>query len=339
MGDGLTSSLPESSWQRAGRYFLSLEILPVLAFMVILFFFFGMKEPRFLSGTNLLSVLRNSSYLIIIAGGQMLVLVAGGFDLSVGAVVALTSTTSALSMLHLSRMSPEPVWLIVLLGAAAGLLVGSVVGTINGLCVASLGVSPFVVTLGTLSVCTGIAFSLTTGASIEGIPDLFLHLLGRMKWLGLHVSVYITALVVVAIWTIMNWTRIGRYIYAIGGNIQAARLSGVSTTVYLVAAYALCGFMASLTGLLLTARIGYGEAALGAPLMLESLAAAILGGVSLRGGVGRVEFVVIGSLFLSMVTNGMNLIRVDSKLQAIVMGIVLIAAVALDRLRRWDTQE
>lgn len=130
----------------------------------------------------------------------------------------------------------------------------------------------------------------------------------------------------------MNWTKLGRYIYAIGGNMDAARASGISTIVYIVATYTICSFLAAITGVLLTARVGSGEATLGTTLMLQSIAAAVIGGVSLRGGVGRIELVALGALFLSLLTNGMNLMRVDSKIQTIVVGAVLIVAVGIDRL-------
>jgi ribose transport system permease protein len=132
----------------------------------------------------------------------------------------------------------------------------------------------------------------------------------------------------------MNWTRLGRYIYAIGGNIHASRVSGIPTTGYLVVTYTMCAFLASVTGILLTARMGSGEAMLGQSLMLESIAAAVIGGVSLAGGVGRVELVALGALFMSLVTNGMNLMRIDSKIQTIVVGLVVVLAVALENYRR-----
>jgi ribose transport system permease protein len=131
----------------------------------------------------------------------------------------------------------------------------------------------------------------------------------------------------------MNRTVLGRYIYAIGGNPQATRNSGVATDLYLIVTYMLCGLLAAATGVLLTARVGSGEATLGGTLMLESIAAAVIGGVSLRGGIGRVELVALGALLLSLVTNGLNLLRVDSKLQTIVVGVVLVFAVAVDGLK------
>jgi ribose transport system permease protein len=132
------------------------------------------------------------------------------------------------------------------------------------------------------------------------------------------------------IWIVQRQTKLGRYLYAIGGNVQAARVSGVPVTFYLVTAYVLCSLLAAVTGVLLTARVGSGQATVGTTLMLESIAAAVIGGVSLRGGVGRVEMVALSALFLSIITNGMNLVKIDSKLQPVVMGLVLIISVALE---------
>lgn len=321
-------------WNRIRRSMLEVGVLP--AILILLFLFFGLYEPNFSRSANIINVFRNASYLMIISSGQMLVLIIGGFDLSVGAVVALTSVTSALIMVTLATAMPDQIFLIIALGAIAGLLVGSAIGVFNGLCVALLKVSPFMVTLGTMSIALGIALFTTAGVPVYGMPDEFTRGFGRMRWLGLPVAIYLTITILAILWFVMCWTKLGQYIYAIGGNIDAARVSGIPTTFYLVVTYTMCAFLAAITGVLLTARVGSGEATLGGPLMLESIAAAVIGGVSLRGGVGRIELVALGALFLALVTNGMNLMRVDSKLQTIVIGVVLILAVALDRLRRPD---
>lgn len=320
----------EPNWQRVLKPILAFGLLPIL--LVALFFFFGLYEPKFFRTANLINVLRNSSYLMIIASGQMLVLIIGGFDLSVGAVAALTSVVAALAMASLVAIMPESVYLVIGLGVAAGLVVGSSVGVVNGAVVSVLKVSPLLVTLGTWSIVYGVALYMTSGIPIYGMPSEFTRDFGRLKLFDLPISLYIMALVLVTLWWIMNWTSLGRYIYAIGGNIHAARVSGIRTTTYLIITYTMCAFLAAVTGVLLTARVGSGEATMGTTFMLESIAAAVIGGVSLRGGVGRVELVALGALFLSLVSNGMNLIRVDSKIQTIVVGVVVILAVALDQM-------
>ena len=320
-----------AAWRRLLQSSLSLGLLPIL--LLALFLLFGLYEPKFWRSANLINVLRNSSYLMIISIGQMMVLIIGGFDLSVGAVVALTSVAIALAMVEFLNVWPDSVTLVIVMGLVVGLVTGSVIGVINGLTVALLRVNPFMVTLGTMSIASGVALYATSGVPVYGMPDEFTRDFGRLRWLNFPVAIYLTTGLLALLWWVMNWTKLGRYIYAIGGNMDAARASGISTVVFIVATYTICSFLAAVTGVLLTARVGSGEATLGTTLMLQSIAAAVIGGVSLRGGVGRIELVALGALFLSLLTNGMNLMRVDSKIQSIVVGAVLIVAVGIDRLK------
>lgn len=320
-----------SELDRSYARLLSVGLLPIL--LVSLFVILGLAEPKFLRGANLINVLRNAAFLSLIASGQMMVLIIGGFDLSVGAVVALTSVTTALTMTGLLAVFPESAALVVALGVLAGLAAGSAIGIVNGITVAFMKVSPFMVTLGTLSIASGLALYLTQGVPVYGMPDVFTRDFGRLRFLNLPIVIYFTFGALALLWWIMNWTRLGKYIYAIGSNAHAARVSGVSTGFYIVVTYTLCSLLAALTGTLLTARVGSGEATLGATLMMESIAAAVIGGVSLRGGVGRVEMVALGALFLALVNNAMNLLRVDSKLQTIVIGVVIILAVGIERIQ------
>lgn len=303
----------------------------LVAMVVVLAVVIATIEPRFLRQANLFNVLRNASFLAIVSAGQMLVLIVGGFDLSVGAVVALTSITTASVMAALLASMPDAVPIVIIVGIGAGILAGAGIGLINGLCVAFLRVSPFMVTLGTLSIASGIALYYTTGIPVYGMPREFTKEFGRAIVLGLPAATFVALGVIGAVWFVQRRTKFGRYIYAIGGNMQAARVSGVSVNYYLICTYVLCAALAAVTGVLLTARIGSGQATLGSTLMLESIAAAVIGGVSLRGGVGRVEMVALSALFLSIISNGMNLIRIDSKIQTLVLGVVLILAVAFEQ--------
>jgi ribose transport system permease protein len=145
--------------------------------------------------------------------------------------------------------------------------------------------------------------------------------------------VYITAIFAVAMYVLLNWTRLGRYLYAVGGNLKASQLSGIDTRKTLFLAYVLCAGLTSMSGLMLTARLETGEANIGASMPLESIAACVIGGVSLRGGVGRVSNVVLGAIFINLIQNGMNLARIDSYLQTVVIGVLLILAVVADQFR------
>ena len=306
-------------------------ILPILLLLMILFF--AVQEPRFYGPANIFNVSRQATYLVIITLGQALVLISGGFDLSVGALVAVTSVVSARWMSNYYAANPESELAAVLVGALAALVVGLVVGLVNGIGVARLKVSPFIMTLGMASVGSGFALWYTGGTPVSGMPPLFTKQIGTGRFLGVPVPVYFAVAAVVLMYFLMNWTKVGRYVYAIGGNTKAAFLSGISVPVYLAAVYVICSLLTALAGFLLTARVSSGEPNLGASFPLESITAAVVGGVSLRGGEGRILGAVLGALFITILTNGMNLIRIESYIQEIAVGVVLIVAVVVDRLR------
>ena len=323
---GLAASLGSSVLGRIG-------FLPALLLAVII----GMSAayPQFYGPINILNILRNASFLTIVACGQALVIIAGGFDLSVGAVVALASVVAAKTMAMVAIAFPGNDALIIASGVAAGLGSGLVVGLINGLCVARLKVSGFVVTLGTMSATAGVALMITSGIPVYGMPDAFVKGFGRAQFLGLPTAIYLAAIVVIAMVFVQRRTLFGRYVFAVGGNADAAVVSGVAIKRHVVGTYALSGVLAALTGLLLTAQIGSGQASFGGDrMMLQSIAAAVIGGVSLRGGVGRVEIVAVSALFLTILGNALNLLHIDSRLQPVFLGFIMVTAVALDELSR-----
>jgi ribose transport system permease protein len=263
----------------------------------------------------------------------MLVLITGGFDLSVGTAIAMTSVVSALAMVALAPLMPDMIWLVILLGAGAGLGAALLIGCMNGLGIAQFDVSPFIMTLGVQSVGAGIALFLTGGVPVAGLPYDFGNFFGFGRVLGVPVPVMIASLAIVAIWLVMNRTKLGSHIYAVGGNVRAANLSGVNTKRVLFLAYVLCALLASLAGLLLTARVESGESNLGGTIALESIAACVIGGVSLRGGLGRVENVVLGAFFIVLLKNGMNIAQIGSYMQMVLLGSLLVLAVILDQFR------
>jgi ribose transport system permease protein len=319
-----------SALKRIVRSYKVAGFLPVL--LTVLLIAFAIFIPNFLVVKNILNVLRSSSYLVIIAAGQMLVLIVGGFDLSQGAVVALTSVASALIMAGLKDTLPGHPDLIILFGVLAGLGCGAIFGLVNGVCVAFLRISPFMVTLGTMSIATGFALLLTSGIPVYGMPKSYVEGFGRGLLLQLPTAFYLAAAVVAVMWVMQNYTRMGRYILAIGGNIQAATVSGVPAKTYLILAYVICSMLASVSGLALTAQIGSGQAVINAQLTLESIAAAVIAGVSIKSGVGRVEMVALGAILLLTLTNAMDLLKIDPRIQAIFLGIIVVLAVALDEL-------
>jgi ribose/xylose/arabinose/galactoside ABC-type transport system permease subunit len=333
------AELPRPSFgERVYRGYERIGFLPTM--LVALVVLLALFVPRFLAVQNIFNVLRTSSYLVMVSAGQMLVLIVGGFDLSVGAVVALTSVVSASVMAGLKDSLPGQPGLIVLIGILCGLGSGLAVGLVNGLCVAFLRVSAFIVTLGTMSIATGLALLLTNGIPVYGMPKFYVDSFGRGLWLELPTAVYLTAAIVVAVWIMQNFTRAGRYIYAIGGNLQAATVSGVRTKTYLVLAYSLCSVLASISGLMLTAQIGSGQAVINSQLTLESIAAAVIAGVSLKGGVGRVEMVTLAAFLLLILTDAMDLLKIDPRTQSIFLGGIVVLAVAVEEMaKRRDSVE
>ncbi len=307
----------------------SASLLPAL--VVVLAGSLVVLEPRFTSSNNLLNVLRSASYLITVATGQMLVLVVGGFDLSVGAVVALTSAVSATVMSEVVAYG-EPAGVAIACGVTAGLGCGLLVGTANAACVAMLRLSPFMVTLSTASIASGLALQTTNGVPVYGMPQSYVRDFGRALVAGLPVSVYQGLLLIGLVWLMQNRTVLGRHMRAVGSNLSAAAASGVPTRRVLFLAYAASGLLASIAGLLITARIGSGQATTGSELTLQSIAAAVIGGASLRGGVGRIELIGLSVLFLVTLTNAMNLLGIGSKLQLVCLGLIVVLAVALDQL-------
>lgn len=318
-----------SGWAR--QLFLRLGVLPFM--LVAGCVVFSLLSEQFLTPQNLLNLLRQSVYLILVSLGQMLALVTGGFDLSVGTVMAITSVVSAMAMQSLGVALPDAAWLAVAGGCLAGVLAGLVVGLVNGIGVAVVGVSPFIMTLGVQSIGFGAALFLTGGVPISGLPPAFSDIFGFGSVLGIPVPILVTAVCVAGMGLLMARLPTGTHLLAVGGNAKAAALSGISTRRVLLTAYLLCAGLAALSGLLLTARVETGEANLGGTVALESIAACVIAGVSLRGGSGRVSSVVMGAIFIVLVQNGMNLANVGSYLQMVVLGALLIVAVVADQLR------
>lgn len=313
------------------RLFVKLGILPFLLAAALIVF--TLMSDNFLTGKNLMNVLRQSVYLTIVSMGQMLALLTGGFDLSVGTILALTSVVGALTMATVYAAMPDAVWLAITLGCFAGIFAGTLVGVSNGVGVAYFGVSPFMMSLGMTSVGFGIALFLTGGVPVYGMPQAFGDIFGFGTLFGIPTPLYVTAIIGILLYVFLYRTPSGRYFYAVGGNIKAAELSGINTKITLFSTYVLCAALTAVSGMLLTARIDTGEANIGASMPLQSIAACVIAGVSLRGGVGRLESVIMGAVFIGLVQNGMNLARIESYLQTVVLGSLLILAVIADQIR------
>ncbi|NKM31876.1 ABC transporter permease subunit [Rhizobium laguerreae] len=303
----------------------------VLTFLVVAAVGTYLLEPRFINRLNILNLLRNFSFLLLPALAQMVVMTTGGFDLSVGAMVAISSVLTATMMLYLSSFAPDMPIALSLTALAACLLAGGLVGLVNGVLVAVWKLSPFMVTLATASMITGTTLYHTQGIPIYGVLQQFSDGVGRGQIGGIPVVVVITLAVTVCLVVMQRQTAFGRHLYAVGSDFRSARLSGVGTIRTTIAAYMISSTLAAITGYLMTARLGSGQGTIGATLALETIAAAVIGGVSLRGGVGRAELVAVAALFLAVTNNAMNLLKIDSRFQTLMLGVILIAALWIER--------
>lgn len=328
---GARGSTVLSAGMALRNLFIRVGVLPF--FLVVALIFFSLASDKFMTVQNMTNVARQSVYLVVVALGQMLALVTGGFDLSVGTAIAMTSVVSATAMVSLASVFPHMLWLAITLGLLAGVASALVIGTVNGIGIAHFGVSPFIMTLGVQSVGAGIALFITGGVPIGNLPAEFGNVFGFGSVADIPVPVLVALLAAAVMWVLMNRTRTGARLYAVGGNIKAANLSGINTKKMLFLAYAYCSLLAAVAGILLTARVESGDSNLGSSSALESIAACVIAGVSLRGGIGRVESVVIGGFFIVLAENGMNILQVGSYMQMVLLGSLLILAVVIDQFR------
>ncbi len=319
-----TAAIPKTLFVRLG-------VLPFL--LIISVVVFTLLSDNFLTWRNLVNVARQSVYLTIVSLGQMLALLTGGFDLSVGTILALTSVVGATAIVAVYTAMPDAVWLAILIGSMVGIAGGTAIGVINGIGVAVFNVSPFMMTLGMASVGFGIALYMTGGVPVYGMPPEFSDIFGFGNLGGIPVPIIVAVIIATVLAVFVYRTPAGRHLYAVGGNAKAAALSGIGVRKTLFMTYTLCGLLSAIAGMLLTARLETGEANIGASMPLGSIAACVIAGVSLRGGVGRLENVILGALFIGLVQNGMNLARIESYLQTVVLGALLILAVVADQLR------
>jgi ribose transport system permease protein len=293
--------------------------LPIVVLLLV--FIFSFSSDVFFTPQNLRNIGVAAAALAAVSFGQTFAVLTAGLDLSVGSTVALVSIVAAFGMRKYG----------IGLGLVEGILAGVVVGLINGLVITRLGVFPFIATLAMLSILSGLALNLSGGIPVSGLPERF----GNFAYesvLGIPAP-FIVALVVLAVsHFVLRYTRFGRQIYAVGGNQEAARLSGIQINRVKILAYVFCSFFAAIGSIVLTSRVASGQPTLGVSLPLESVAAVVLGGVSLFGGRGSVIGVAFGVAFVSILSNGLNLLNVSSYTQMMVIGAALILAVGMDQL-------
>ena len=298
------------------------KIGPFLGLLLIVIII-SIMSPNFLTLNNLLNVLRQVSINALIAFGMTFVILTGGIDLSVGSILALTGAVTAGFM----ASGMDPIFAMFL-----GLLLGAVLGAVNGIIIAKGKVAPFIATLATMTIFRGLTLVYTEGRPISGLGDSqVFQLLGKGYFFGIPVPVITMAITFGILYFILKKTTFGRRVYAVGGNEEASRLSGISVDRIKIYVYSLTGFLAALSALILTSRLNSAQPTAGNMFELDAIAAVVLGGTSLTGGRGWIVGTLIGALIIGVLNNGLNLIGVSSFFQQVVKGAVILIAVLLDR--------
>ena len=294
--------------------------------LIVLIVLASVLSPYFLQPGNILNVARQVSIIGIIAVGMTFVILTGGIDLSVGAMLGLVAVVAAQQLQN---------GMAVPLVVALALLLGTALGLINGLGITIGGVPPFIMTLGMLVMARGAALTYAQGQPVSlGDAKERFSWLGRGAIGGIPVPVFIFAIVVIAGMVILRFTTLGRYIYAIGSNREAARLAGIKVRAYTALVYVISGFLAGLTALIWISRLTVGEPTAGTGTELEAIAVVVIGGTSLFGGEGGIGGTVIGAMIVGVLANVLNLLGVSPFTQQIVTGALIVLAVLLGRIRR-----
>jgi ribose/xylose/arabinose/galactoside ABC-type transport system permease subunit len=307
-------------WSAANRYVV------VLVLLVGLFVGFSITQERFLTGPNIENLLTSVSILWVVSMGMTFVVLTGGIDLSVGSLLAL----SGIILSELFNDVGVPAWLAVVLTVLIAAVIG---GAVNGVLIGRVGLSFFVVTLGTLSVYRGVV-NIWSDTKTTYITSSFVDGIGFGKALGVATPIWIMIVTFLLGFVVLRWTYFGRDVYAVGGNIEAARLSGINVSRTLILVYGLAGLSAGLGGMIQAGRLGAASPLVGEDIPLNAAAAVLLGGTSFLGGVGGVTGTAVGVLFIGTLQNGLSIAGVQSFWQQVVTGSILVTAVLIDRVQQ-----
>lgn len=282
-------------------------------------------KPEFLGVNNLINVVRQISFIAIIAVGVLPALIARGMDLSLGSIVGLTSVIVA-SVCHPDQ---APLFVTILVGLA----VGTGVGACNGLMISKGRIPAFITTLATATILRGAAMLYSDGKTISNLKESFVFL-GAGRIFGIPVPIIILAFIAAVTYVILNHTRFGRHIYAIGGNPNAALIAGVNVQRVEIMVYVYAGLLAAVSSMVLTARVRSGQPGLGTGFELDAIAAAVIGGTSLSGGIGTVGGTLMGALLIGVINNGLELLGLNTYWQSIAKGVIIALAVFIDQGRK-----
>lgn len=296
----------------------------IYLFLLVEVIIFTLLTDNFFSWNNIMNIIRQSAMLGIVVVGVSFVMICGGCDLSVGGQMAVNGIVAALLMMRLG-LHPFAAALI-------SIALGVIMGAVNGVLVVKLKIQPLVVTLGTMTILQAIAYIVTGGKPIYGLPESF-GMLGQGYIGPIPVPVILFVIIALIASFVLNKTYFGRYIYATGGNEETARLAGVNVKLLQVAVYAICGFVTAISSLIMLSRVNSAQAGAGATYAFDCMTAAVLGGVSFSGGEGKVSGAVIGVIIIAVLGNALVLMNVNEYYQNVFKGILLIFAVALDNLQ------
>ncbi|PPJ76073.1 ribose ABC transporter permease [Staphylococcus haemolyticus] len=298
------------------------KIIPFIG-LILLIIVVSILNPSFLDLSNLLNLLRQISINGLIAFGMTFIILTGGIDLSVGSILALSSAFIALMI----TSGVDPIIALII-----GVLIGFVLGAVNGLLVTKGNMTPFIATLATMTIFRGLTLVITDGNPITNLGDSYLfQLFGKGYFIGIPVPAVTMIIVFVILLIILQKTTFGRHTYAIGGNEVAAKISGIKVNKIKILIYGISGLMSALAGGILTSRLNSAQPTAGTSYELDAIAAVVLGGTSLTGGKGRIVGTLIGVLIIGVLNNGLNLLGVSSFYQQVVKGVVILIAVLIDR--------
>ncbi|MDB5247140.1 MAG: rbsC [Segetibacter sp.] len=325
----LAKSTPESNMKKYGS---SLAKFQSLIALVILCLTISLLSDKFFTVDNAWNVMRQISVNICIATGMTLVVLTAGIDLSVGSVLALAGAITAGLLRNGIEIPAGNLYIgFTLLGAVvAGLLTGALLGAFNGWTITRFKVPPFVATLAVLTIARGFTMLWTKGFPISSLGENFAFL-GTGWFLGIPLPVWISGIIVIAAVVVTNKTRFGRYVYAIGGNENAAKLSGININRIKIAVYTIAGGLAAIGGIIVTSRLDSAQPNAGITYELDAIAAVVIGGTSLSGGRGSIMGTVLGAIIIGVLNNGLVLLNVSPFWQQVVKGFVILLAVMIDK--------
>lgn len=306
---------------------IDLGNMSALVVLIVLCLFLSVIQPAFRTSSNIINILQQVTVIAVLALGESLVIFLGRIDISVGSIVALAGIIMGKVIIEAGLPSIVGIFIALALGAACGCF--------NGVMIAKFRLQPMIATLAMMSMARGAALTIADGNTITGYSNGFRWIsVGTIPGTSIPVQIVFMVLLYILFWYIMKYRKFGRYIYSVGGNEEATRLSGIDTDKIIISAYALCGLMAGLASYILVAKLNSAQSTAGLDYEMDAIASSVIGGASLLGGSGNLWGTFVGAIIMIVIRNGLNLMNVSSNLQKLVLGIVILIAVLADSFRQ-----